>query len=48
MVGSSDINVLLAQKDHLYEYSLKYAKFDCPDFILLKEALLAYGKIILH
>ena len=48
MIGTSDINVLLSQKDHLYEYSLKYAKFDRPDFILLKEALLAYEKIILH
>jgi hypothetical protein len=48
MIGSSEINVLLNQKDNLYEYSLKYAKFDRPDFILLKEALLAYEKIILH
>ncbi len=48
MIGASDINVLMTQKDNLYEYSLKYAKFDRPDFILLKEALLAYEKIILH
>jgi hypothetical protein len=48
MIGSSDIQVLLNQKDNLYEFSLKYAKMDRPDFILLKEALLAYEKIIIH
>lgn len=46
MIGSSEVNVLLAQKETLLEYSLKYAKHDRPDFILLKEALLAYEKLI--
>jgi hypothetical protein len=48
MIGSSNIDVILSQKENLYEYSLKYAKFDRPDYILLKEALLAYEKLILH
>lgn len=48
MIGSSKIEVLLNQKENLYEYSLKYAKFDRPDFMLLKEALLAYEKLIHH
>ena len=48
MIGSSDIQVLLNQKDNLYESSLRYAKMERPDFILLKEALLAYEKIIVH
>jgi len=48
MIGSSDIQVLLHQKDNLFETSLRYAKVERPDFILLKEALLAYEKIIIH
>jgi hypothetical protein len=48
MIGSSDIQVLLHQKDNLFETSLRYAKIERPDFILLKEALLAYEKIIIH
>jgi hypothetical protein len=48
MIGSSKIEVLLNQKENLYEYSLKYAKFERPDFILLKEALLAYEKLLHH
>lgn len=31
----------------MFEYSLHFAKFDKPDYILLKEALLAYEKIII-
>ena len=48
MIGSSDIQVLLHQMDNLFETSLRYAKVESPDFILLKEALLAYEKIIIH
>jgi len=47
MIGSSNTEILLKQKDTLFEYSLKFAKFDKPDFILLKEALLAYEKIMI-
>lgn len=47
MIGSSNPEILLKQKDALFEYSLKFAKFDKPDFILLKEALLAYEKIMI-
>ncbi len=46
MIGSSKIDILVKHKENLYEYSIKYAKFDRPDFILLKEALLAYDKIV--
>jgi hypothetical protein len=48
MIGTSKIEVLLSQRENLYEYSLKYAKFEKPDFILVKEALLAYEKIMIH
>ena len=48
MIGTTKVGVLVLQKDNLYQYSLNYAKFDRPDFILLKEALLAYEKIIAH
>lgn len=48
MIGSSKIEVLMNQKDNLFEYSEKFAKFEKPDFIILKEALLAYEKIMNH
>ena len=48
MIGASKIEVLLAQKDTLYEHSIRYAKFEKPDYILLKEALLAYEKLIFY
>lgn len=48
MIGSSNIKVLIDQKKNLFEYSKNFAEFEKPDFILLKEALLAYEKIILH
>lgn len=48
MIGSSKIEVLFKQKDNLFEYSSKFAKFSKPDFILMKEALLAYEKIMIH
>jgi hypothetical protein len=31
----------------LIESSLKFAEFDTPDFIILKEAILAFEKILL-
>lgn len=48
MIGSSKIEVLIKQKDNLFESSWKYAKSDCPDFMIMKESLIAYEKIILH
>lgn len=48
MIGSTKIEVLMRQKDILFEHALKFAKFNKPDFILLKESLLAYEKIMIH
>jgi len=48
MIGSSRVEVLLNHKDKLYESSLKFAKFDSPDFIIMKEAVLAYEKIVIY
>ena len=48
MIGSSNIKVLIDQKKNLFEFSKNFAEFEKPDFILLKEALMAYEKIILH
>jgi hypothetical protein len=48
MIGSSKAEILMKQKDTLFEHSLKFAKYQNPDFILFKEALLAYEKIMIH
>ena len=48
MVGSNRIEVLIEHKEKLFESSLKFARFDSPDFIILKEAVLAYEKIIIY
>lgn len=47
MIGSSKVEVLQKQKDSLYKSSLEFANYENPDFILLKEALLGYEKIML-
>ena len=46
MAGSYRIEYLIENKEKLYQFSLKFAKFESPDFIILKEAVLAYEKII--
>lgn len=48
MIGTHNIDVLLKQKTKLYESSLKFANFDTPDFILMKEAVMAFDKIVVH
>lgn len=48
MIGTNKVEVLTKQKEVLFEFSLRYAKFDKPDFILLKESILAYERIIYH
>ena len=46
MMGSCRVEILLDQKEKLFENSLKFAKYDSPDFIIMKEALLSFEKII--
>jgi hypothetical protein len=46
MAGSHRIEYLVENKERLFENSLKFAKYESPDFIILKEAVLAYEKII--
>ena len=48
MVGSHQIEVLIDHKEQLFASSLEFAKFDSPDFIIMKEAMLAYEKIVLY
>jgi hypothetical protein len=48
MVGQNRVEVLLEHKEKLFESSLKFGKFDSPDFIILKEAILAYETIVLY
>ena len=46
MMGSCRVEILLDQKDKLYQNSLKFAQYDSPDFIIMKEAVLSFEKII--
>lgn len=48
MIGSSRVQVLIDQSKQLYESSLKFAKFDSPDFIIMREAVLCFEKIVTH
>ena len=45
-MGSCRVEILLDQKEQLYEHSLKFAKYESPDYIIMKEAVLAYEKIV--
>ena len=45
-MGSCRLQTLLEQKAKLYEHSLKFANYDSPDYIIMKEAILAYEKIV--
>ncbi len=42
MIGSTKIEVLLEQKEKLYEHMIKFAKYESPDFTIMKEAVLAF------
>lgn len=48
MMGSCRVEILLDQKAKLYEMSLKFAHYESPDYIIMKEAILAYEKIVQH
>jgi len=47
MVGSSKPKIIVEHKKTLMESSLRFAEFDKPDFIIMKEAILAFEKIII-
>ena len=46
MIGTNRIEILIEHKEKLYEKSLAFAKFDSPDFIIMKEAMLGFNKMI--
>jgi hypothetical protein len=46
MIGTNRVEILLQHKDKLYEKSLNFAKFDTPDYIIMKEAVMCFDKII--
>ena len=48
MMGSCRVEILLDQKEKLYEESLRFANYESPDYIIMKEAILAYEKIVQH
>lgn len=45
-MGSHRVEILLDQKEKFYETFLKFANYDSPDYIIMKEAMLAFEKII--
>jgi hypothetical protein len=42
MIGQNKVEILLANKEKLYEQMLKFAKYESPDFTIMKEAILAF------
>jgi hypothetical protein len=48
MIGTNRIEILIEHKDKLYDKSLAFAKFESPDYIIMKEAMLGFNKIIKH
>ena len=48
MIGSSKPKIIIEQKKTLMESSLKFAEFDNPDFIIMKEAILAFEKLFVE
>jgi hypothetical protein len=46
MIGSAKPKIITEHKKTLMEASLKFAEFDNPDFIIMKEAIIAFEKIL--
>lgn len=47
MIGSSKPKILIDHKKVLMDSSLKFAAFENPDFIIMKEAILAFERMLL-
>lgn len=47
-LGTSDIKLLLDFKERLFKHSLALAQQEKPDFMLVKEALMCYERLMLH
>lgn len=47
MIGANRVEILIQHKEKLYEKSLNFAKFDAPDYIIMKEAVMCFDKIII-
>ena len=45
MIGTCKPKIIVDQKKTLMESSIKFAEFDNPDFIIMKEAILAFEKL---
>jgi hypothetical protein len=39
MIGTNRVEILKEHKKKLYSKSLNFAKFDAPDYIIMKEAV---------
>jgi hypothetical protein len=48
MVGTIKPKMILEHKDTLVKSSLKFAQFENPDFIIMKEAILCFEKIVIN
>ena len=46
MMGTQKVEILNTMKGQLLEKSLFFASYEQPDYILLKEAILAFEKIL--
>ena len=46
MIGESKPRVIMDRRQTLLDSSMKFALFDNPDFIIMKEAILAFERMI--
>jgi hypothetical protein len=47
MIGANRVEILIQHKEKLYEKSLNFAKSEAPDYIIMKEAVMCFDKIII-
>lgn len=47
-MGQTKVDILTDHKDQLFEASLKFAKYDSPNFVIMKEAIIAYQTIVFN
>ena len=47
MIGNSKPKIIIEHKDTLMKSSQKFAEFNTPDFIIMKEAMLCFERIVL-
>ena len=48
MIGTNNIKVILERKADFFEKSLKFARYEAPDFMLMREAIMVFEKVAVH